>query len=144
MVKKPKYYSKTTKGHSMQFKCWVAEIVILRRCKYLPAKFWNEPKYKWMFMGEVKAATKFIKQYGQEAVEHVVTTNKNLTTLSSYGDMEVLLQEEQARQRRLVAPKDTGPCNQILPTESIDLRDFTTTAHSGLFERLRKLDVQDS
>jgi hypothetical protein len=128
----------------MQFRCWVAEIVILRRFKHLPPNFWREPKFKWIFMGEVKAATKFIKDYGQAAVELVVTNNKDLTTLSSYGDMEVLLQAEEARQKRLAAPKDTEPCRPILPTELKDLRDFKTTAKTGLFERLNNLDVKDN
>ena len=87
-----KIASRTTPGHNMQARSWITELVMLRsNMGQLPPYFWREPKWKWRYTNEVKAASKFIKRYGESTVVKIVCANRQLATLASYGELEFLL-----------------------------------------------------
>lgn len=143
MAKKTrKIESLTTPGFQMQARSWIAELVVYRANNgNLPPKFWQQQKWKWRYANEVKAATKFIKSYGESTVLRVVLENKNLTTLSSYGDIEYLLQVEQEKLERLKTPKDTS--DNVLETRVVgtDLRESNSfKPKPGLFEILNAME----
>lgn len=106
----------------MQPRSWIAELVMLRAGGRLPPYFWRDTKWKWKYTHEVKAASKFIKAYGESTVVKIVIANKKLTTLTSYGELEYLLQNEADRLRRLALPKDTSPLRDEVCVKGEDLR----------------------
>ena len=145
MAKKSrKIQSQTTPGHRMQIRSWLAELVLWRANRgRLPPYFWRNTKWKWKYTNEVKAASKFIKKYGEATVTKIVCFNKKLTTLTSYGELEFLLQAEEARLKRLAAPKDTTILIDEAPVVLEDLREpRIVSKKKGLFERLDEHDRQ--
>lgn len=141
-----KIESQTTPGHKMLPRSWVAELVMWRANRgKLPPYFWRNQKWKWKYGQEVRAATKFVKKYGEDAVVRVVCANKKLITLSSYGDIEFLLQQEEERLRRLSLPKDTTPLAEEVHEPLEDLREPRSVSRKvGLFEKLAMLEKDNN
>lgn len=137
--------SATTTNHKMQVRSWVAERMMIRQFgKALGPYFWRENRWKWKYMQEVKAATKFIKAYDEDMVLKVVCENKKLVTLASYGGIEFLLQNEQARLDRLSKKKDTSPVTYEVHASGEDLRGpRSTSRRTGLFDRLDNMENDD-
>lgn len=143
MAKKTKKLpSHTTPGHLMLPRNWIAELVIWRSAPgQLSPYFWRENKWKWRYVNEVKAATKFMKTYGEDLVISVVCSNREVKTLASYGDIEFLLQEEKARLDKISLPKDRTEAIEIKIEKMVDLRPpVEKKDRSGLFERLAKYE----
>lgn len=139
--KKIQYMSRTTPGHEMQLRTWLAETLMIRQINWkLPEKFWTLPKYKFKFATEIKAVSKYIKKYGEGAVVRAVLDNKKLTSMSDYAFAEVCLQNEEASLKRISLPKDTSPApERINNISSADLRDARPEPKENLFTKLDRI-----
>jgi hypothetical protein len=137
-----KIASSTTPGHRMFVRSWLAELIMRRSfAGRLPPYFWRETKWKWRYTNEVKAISKFIKKFGEDMVLKIVCENKKLKTAASYGELEYLLQEEEAKLKRLALPKDTSPVINEAPASHVDLREpRVVSKKKGLFERLNDFE----
>ncbi len=142
MPRKNKIQSLTTPGHKMLARSWISELVMWRaNFGHLPPYFWRQTKWKWRYTNEVKAASKFIKKYGESTVVKIVCANKKLQTLASYGELEFLLQAEQDRLKRLATPKDNTPVIDKVRAPIEDLRGpRSINTKKGLFEKLDGLN----
>ena len=142
--RKQRVPSQTTPGHKMQVRSWLAELVMLRRHQgRLPPYFWRENKWKWRYTNEVKAASKFIKAYGEPTVTKVVCREKRLETLTSYGDLEFLLQAEQESLRQLALPKDLSEAPPVVKTKGPDLRPTSPISQKKtLFDTLAEFEKE--
>lgn len=133
--------SLTTPNHKMQLRSWLAELVMTRAyVGQLSPYFWREQKWKWIYANEVKAATKFLKKFGESAVAKVLIDNRNIKSVAKYAEIEYLLQNEAERLVRLARPKDISPIEVSEPKNTIDLRDFSTKTKIGLFDKLGELE----
>lgn len=137
-----KVSSTSTPGHKMLVRSWLTELVMIRANKGHPLKpyFWRDPRWKWKYTNEVKAASKFIKKYGESLVVRIVCDNK-INTFTDYGNLEFLLQNEQARIDRLTIPKDLSQIENEAVEVVEDLREPRSFAiKKTLFERLAELE----
>ncbi len=142
MAKKAVFPSLTTPGHRMELKTWLVEIIMVRANKgvKLPAKFWSDSRWKWKFVNELKAVTKSIKRYGEGPIIRAVYS-RHLTTFTSYGELEVALQAEDERAKRLKAPKDLTESKPIEIEQLPDLRENKPAKKkAGLFDRLTDME----
>ena len=140
-----KYSSRTTPGHKMNSRTWLAELLVLRSNDFmLPENFWKTPKYKWHFANEIKSISKFIKAYGEKLVSHLIL-NTTITTFTDYAFVEFLIQNELAKAARLDSPKDTSELNSEDISPIKDLRESRKNFHKqGLFLRLKELEDGES
>ena len=137
-----KVNSTSTPGHKMFIRSWLAELVMTRANRGRPLKpyFWRDTRWKWRYTNEVKAASKFIKKYGEALVVRVVCDHK-INTFTDYGNLEFLLQNEQARIDRLSIPKDLSKVENEDPGVVEDLREPRSfSIKKTLFERLAELE----
>lgn len=134
--------SSTTPGHKMQLRSWLVELVMLRASGgRLPPYFWKEQKWKWRYTNEIKAVSKFIKTYGELAVLNAVLNNRELSTFSSYGDIEFLLQKEDELVKKQLTPKDYTEVKPLAPLSDEDYREpVSFVKKKSLFDRLRELE----
>lgn len=135
--------SSTTPGHKMLLRSWLAELAMTRsnRGSPLPAYFWRDGRWKWKYGQEVKAASKFIKKYGQAIVVSVVIDNC-INTFSDYGNMEFFLQREFDSICRMAAPKDNTVAEKEQKKEIVDIREPKIfPKKKGVFEKLSEFEV---
>lgn len=136
-----KVQSRTTPNHKMQLRSWLAELVMLRsnRGRPLPPFFWRDTRWKWKYTHEVKAISKFIKQYGDNIVASVITNNRKIITARDYATMEFNLQNAVAINQRLSSPKDTTPVKYEDFSNLKDLREKKNVVRKKtLFEKLKE------
>ena len=139
-MSKRKELSNTTPGHKMLIRSWLAELVMLRQHATLPAYFWRDTRWKWNYMREVKAISKFIKNYGELAVVSIAC-DRHIKTFSNYGNIEFLLQNEKAKIERLNSLKDLSPIISEATQVTEDLREPRSfIIRKSLFERLEELE----
>lgn len=141
--RKSRFSSLSTPGLKQDCSNYLVELVFLRSNKgtRLPAKFWQEQRYKWRYRNEIQACRKFIKKYGEPAVLSIAMHNQNVTTWTDFAKIEFLLQQiEESRVRRAL-PKDTSDVIEETVKVEADHRDFTPRGpKKGLFERLKELN----
>lgn len=145
MAKRTTIKSSTTPNHRMNLRSWLAELVMIRanRGSLLPPFFWRDARWKWKYTNEVKAASKFIKKFGEALVVKVVADNP-VTTFSDYGNMEFLLQSELDILMRHMLPKDFSPVVDEDQEEIEDIRGpRIINKQKGLFSRLYELEVDN-
>lgn len=106
----------------------------------LSPKFWQQTKYKFRYRREIQACRKFIKKYGEPSVLYVAMHN-HITTWTSYGNVEFLLQQRVEMFKRLATKKDTSPVKIEGTLPIIDLREDKIRApkKKGLFDRLEEI-----
>jgi hypothetical protein len=135
--------SRTTPGHKMQLRAFVAETLFIRQHGKLPPYFWQQTRYKFRDGMEIKAASKFIKIYGEAILMIVVLNNRELTTLTDYAKAEVYLQQEKNRRELRKLAKDVTAPEHIKKIGVEDLRTNVTKRPMGLFSKLEKLNGQE-
>jgi hypothetical protein len=140
LIKKIKVQSQTTAGHKMELRSFLAELMLIRQyglqslCPY----FWRHKYWRGLYTVEVRAISKFLKSYGQEAVIAVIG-NIKINTFTNYAELEYFLQKIRAANNRLAKPKDTTKIiNETCTVE--DLREPRFFVKSkGMFERIDEL-----
>jgi hypothetical protein len=141
-MKSTYFISLTTPGHKMKLATWLAELAVVRSHPNitLPPRFWTDTRWKWKYGNEIKAINKHIKKYGEKLLLKAFVRSR-LTTFTSYGDLEVLLQQQVEIDERINLPKDNSPCEEDKKQQLEDLRDKRATqTKGGLFAKLRELE----
>ena len=131
-----KILSQTTRGHNMQLRSWLAELVMLRTYGKLKPYFWRDSRWRGIYTQEVKAVSKFIKNYGNRAIV-MVAENPFIKTFTDYANIEWRIQEFAKSDELIRKPKDFEP--PISPiSQGEDLRDYEIkkTNKISLFDRL--------
>ena len=141
MPKKIKVLSQTTDGHKMQLRSYIAELMLVRQygLTSLRPYFWRHKYWKGLYTKEVRAVSKFLKNYGPKAVV-TVANNVQINTFTDYAQLEFFLQKESARDSRLAQPKDTSEIKNET-REVVDLREPRFSIRKkGLFEKLDEFE----
>lgn len=132
--------SRTTPGHYMQLRSWLAELLCIRQFGRLPPWFWRDVRYKFRYSNEIKSITKFLKVYGEPTVVTAILDNREITTLADYGKAEVFLQREQNIRNKRALAKDTSLPIKKDNAATEDLRDSKPQTHKlSLFEKLDRI-----
>jgi len=142
MVKrKARFNSLSTPGTKQDCSNYLVELAFLRdnHGLRLPAKFWQQHRYKFRYRREIQACRKFIKKYGEPAVLLIAMAN-HITTWTDYAKVEFLLQQIKERKERLAEPKDMS---SVKPEVVEDLEDLRVDRKQvpkplGLFEKLEE------
>lgn len=136
------FKSHSTPGHQMDLSCWLVELAMTRKNLgvRLPSYFWREVKYKFMFINELKAVKKFIKEYGERAILEI-SLREYITTYRDYALMQVFLQRIKEREERLALPKDISEVQPEITSIGPDLREARPVIKKkiGLFDRLKEI-----
>tara|TARA_R100001244_G_scaffold114566_1_gene84908 strand:+ start:559 stop:1008 length:450 start_codon:yes stop_codon:yes gene_type:complete len=141
--RKQKFNSLSTPGLRQDLSNYLVELAFLKdnRGIRLPAKFWQNPRYKFRYMREIKGVRKFIKDYGEPIVLEIALKN-HITTWTKYDNLHVMAQKIKVRGERRLAPKDTSQVAQEIESKGIDLRDkkVNRPRKKGLFEMILELE----
>lgn len=141
--RKSRFNSLSTPGLKQDCSNYLVELVFLRSNKgtRLPAKFWQQQRYKWRYRNEIQACRKFIKKYGEPAVLYIALHDQSITTWRDFAKVEFLLQQIEESRTRRALPKDISPVEEESVKVSTDHRDFTPPARKkNLFDRLKELN----
>ena len=144
--RKTKFNSLSTPGVKQDCSNYLVELAFLRanHGNRLAPKFWQQSRYKYKYRNEIQACRKFIKKYGEAFVLYIAMHN-HITTWTSYGNVEFLLQQQADRLDRLAKTKDHSEVKQesIEILEDIRENRIPTPKKKGLFERIEDIYGQE-
>lgn len=141
--KKSRFSSLSTPGLKQDCSNYLVELVFLRSNKgtRLPAKFWQQQRYKWRYRNEIQACRKFIKKYGEPVVLYIALHNQDIVTWRDFAKIEFFLQQIEESRLRKALPKDTSEVTEDVVKVNADHRDFKPASPKvGLFDRLKELN----
>ena len=141
MSKKIKVKSETTPNHNMQLRSYIAELMMVRQygLDNLGPYFWRSKRWRGTYTREVRAITKFINKYGEEAIVNLCC-NMSINTFANYADIEFFLQREASSIARKKLPKDISgiTCEVSVSEDLREPRSFIK--QKGLFDKLDEIE----
>ena len=128
-----KYYSKYTERycHCAQY---LTELLMERKYKTLPYKFWNDPKYKKEYIKTIVLLNRFIKKYSEEAVLNTFKMHEDIYSVY-YPSFTKFIEIEQKIINGL--NKRVEEHEVIKETKSLEVTNLNKIRNIG---KLRNLD----